>query len=60
MFFVTRPIGLVAAVIVVTFLKDSKFGGAQAAGQVDWAGMALLAAGPASLQSVREEGEQDN
>ncbi len=59
-FFVNLPIGLVAAVIVVTFLKDSKFGGAGAAGRVDWAGMALLAAGLASLQYVLEEGEQDN
>jgi len=59
-FFINLSIGLVAAVIVVSCLKDSKFGGAQAAGRVDWAGMALLAVGPASQQYVREEGEQDN
>ena len=57
-FFVNLPIGMVAAVIVVSFLKDSKFGGA--AGRVDWAGMAFLAVGLASLQYVLEEGEQDN
>jgi len=41
-FFINLSIGLVAAVIVVSCLKDSKFGGVQAAGRVDWAGMALL------------------
>ena len=60
MFFVNLSIGLGAAVIVVSCLKDSKFGGTQAAGRVDWAGMALLAVGPASQQDVRGEGESGN
>ncbi len=59
-FFVNLPIGLVASVIVITFLKDSKFGGKEAAGAVDFAGIGLLVVGLGSLQYVLEEGEQND
>ena len=59
-FFVNLPIGLIASFIVITFLKDSKFGGKEAAGAVDFAGIGLLIVGLASLQYVLEEGEQDD
>ncbi len=59
-FFVNLPIGLIASVIVITFLKDSKFGGKEAAGAVDFVGIGLLVVGLGSLQYVLEEGEQDD
>ncbi len=58
-FFVNLPIGAIAAAVVITFLKDSRFR-QKSAGRVDAAGILLLAAGLGSLQYVLEEGQQDD
>lgn len=55
-FYVNIPIGLVSAAIVAAFLTDSKHRVATV--KVDFAGIALLAAGLGSLQYVLEEGNQ--
>ena len=59
-FFINLPIGVIAAAIVTIYLKDSKFGGAEGAGRVDWQGILLLVAGLGSLQYVLEEGQKND
>ena len=54
-FFINVPIGIAAAFLVSTFLRDppdQRIG----RGQVDWPGIALLTVGIGSLQWVLEEG----
>ena len=55
-FFVNLPIGLVSAFLVTTYLQDSRYENASA-GDVDWAGIGLLAVGLGSLQYVLQEGQ---
>ena len=55
-FFVNLPIGLVSAFLVTTYLQDSAYENASA-GNVDWAGIGLLAVGLGSLQYVLQEGQ---
>lgn len=54
-FFINVPIGLVAAFLVSTFLKDPPDQKAHR-GAIDWAGIILLTTGVGALQYVLEEG----
>jgi DHA2 family multidrug resistance protein len=54
-FFINVPIGIAAAFLVSTFLKDPP-GQQRSQGKVDWLGIGLLTAGIGSLQYVLEEG----
>jgi DHA2 family multidrug resistance protein len=56
-FFINVPIGIVAAFLVSTFLKDPPEQRARK-GSVDWLGIGLLMVGVGSLQYVLEEGNQ--
>jgi DHA2 family multidrug resistance protein len=57
-FFVNLPIGTVAAIIVGTFLSDSKYQVASL--KIDFPGILLLAVGLGSLQYVLEEGNRND
>ncbi|HEU4643427.1 MAG TPA: DHA2 family efflux MFS transporter permease subunit [Gemmatimonadaceae bacterium] len=54
-FFINIPIGIVAAILVTTFLKDNPEA-RRHSGAVDWLGIGLLTTGLGSLQYVLEEG----
>ena len=54
-FFINIPIGIVAAFLVTTFLRDPPDQQARR-GSVDWAGIGLLMTGVGALQYVLEEG----
>ena len=58
-FFINIPIGVASTFLVSTFLKDPP-GSTRQARPVDWAGIALLAAGLAALQYVLEEGNSED
>jgi DHA2 family multidrug resistance protein len=58
-FFINIPIGIVSAFLVMTFLHDPPEM-QRRTGQVDFAGIILLAVGLACLQYVLEEGQQDD
>jgi len=57
-FFVNLPIGLMAAVLCVFFLKPTK--PSRDGNPIDWLGIILLAAGVGSLQVVLERGQTDD
>src|SRR5262249_39959215 len=54
-FFINVPIGIAAAMLVSTFLRDPPYQ-QRRAGSIDWFGITLLIAGLGSLQYVLEEG----
>lgn len=58
-FYINIPIGIAAAFLVSTFLKDPPDQQRQK-GEVDWLGISLLTVGIGSLQYVLEEGNQDD
>ncbi len=57
-FYVNLPIGLVATLLTLSFIRDPKE--KRAVGGVDWAGIAFLVLGIGSLQIVLERGERDD
>jgi MFS transporter, DHA2 family, multidrug resistance protein len=57
-FYVNIPIGIVAGLLTVAFIRDPKE--KRHVGSVDWWGIAFLVAGIGSLQVVLERGERDD
>ncbi|MEP6768139.1 MAG: DHA2 family efflux MFS transporter permease subunit [Acidobacteriota bacterium] len=58
-FYVNIPIGIVATLLTLSFIKDSK-DARKLEGGIDWAGIGLLVLGIGSLQVVLERGERDD
>ena len=59
-FYINIPIGIIATILTIMFVRSPKFGAKLKAYQVDWAGIGLLAAFVGSLQFVLEHGQQDD
>ncbi|MDP4200877.1 MAG: DHA2 family efflux MFS transporter permease subunit [Bacteroidota bacterium] len=57
-FFVNIPIGITAAILAYTFVKEPKH--ERTVSKIDWPGIGLLVAGIASLQYVLERGETED
>jgi DHA2 family multidrug resistance protein len=57
-FYVNIPIGIVAALLTFSYIRDSQH--ARERGSVDWLGIGLLVLGIGSLQVVLERGERDD
>ncbi len=57
-FFVNLPIGVIASLIITTYLQNSEYQ-QSSADTIDWTGIILLAVGLVSLQYVLEEGQKD-
>ena len=57
-FYVNLPIGLVATLLTLSFIRDPKE--KRVIGSVDWLGIVLLIVGIGSLQVVLERGERDD
>jgi len=55
-FYVNIPIGIVAALLTFSYIRDSQH--ARERGSVDWLGIGLLVVGIGSLQIVLERGER--
>ena len=58
-FFINLPIGIVAVIMAIAFLRPDAKKQSQRQQQVDWAGIALLCIAVGSLQAFLEEGEKD-
>ena len=59
-FFINIPFGVVAVLACLTFFPADEPDKLNRDGQVDWTGIALLAVGLASFQTMLEEGQQDD
>ena len=59
-FYINIPLGIIATILTLTFVKSPKYGEKLKANQVDWWGILFLAAFVGSLQFVLEHGQQDD
>lgn len=58
-FFINLPIGIVATILVLMFVHDSKYQ-KKGVGKVDFIGIALLAMGLGAFQTILEKGNSEN
>ena len=59
-FYINIPIGVIATLLTVHYIRSPKYGEKSAAKDVDWLGIALLATFVGSLQYVLEKGQDDD
>jgi len=59
-FYINLPIGAIATLLTLSFVKSPKYGEKLKANQVDWWGIGLLATFIGSLQFVLEHGQQED
>ena len=59
-FYINIPIGVVATLLTLQFVRSPKYAAKKAANEVDWLGIALLAISVGSLQYVLERGQEDD
>src|ERR1700741_5044894 len=59
-FYINIPIGVIATLLTLQFVRSPKYGEKTAARDIDWLGIALLAATVGSLQYVLEKGQDDD
>jgi DHA2 family multidrug resistance protein len=59
-FYINIPLGIIATILAITFVKSPQYGEKLKANQVDWLGIFLLTAFIGSLQFVLEHGQQDD
>ena len=59
-FYINIPIGIIATLLTLQFVRSPKYGEKSAAKDVDWLGIALLAAFVGALQYVLERGQDDD
>ena len=59
-FYINIPIGVVATLLTLQFVRSPKYAEKKAAHEIDWLGIALLAVTVGSLQYVLERGQEDD
>ncbi|QOG04226.1 MDR family MFS transporter [Flavobacterium sp. MDT1-60] len=59
-FYINIPLGIIATILAISFVRSPKYGEKLKANQVDWWGIILLTAFIGSLQFVLEHGQQDD
>ncbi len=59
-FYINIPIGIIATLLTLSFVRSPKYGEKLKANQVDWLGIVLLSAFIGSLQYILEHGQQDD
>lgn len=59
-FYINIPIGIIATLLTIRYVRSPKYGEKSAAKDVDWLGIALLAVAVGSLQYVLERGQDDD
>jgi DHA2 family multidrug resistance protein len=59
-FYINIPIGIIATILTLMFVKSPKYGDKLKANQVDWWGIFFLTSFIGSLQFVLEHGQQDD
>jgi DHA2 family multidrug resistance protein len=59
-FYINIPIGVVATILTLQFVRSPKFGAKTSAADIDWLGIGLLAGGVGSLQYILEKGQEED
>jgi DHA2 family multidrug resistance protein len=59
-FYINIPIGVIATILTLQFVRSPVYAAKKSAKEVDWAGIALLAISVGSLQYVLERGQEDD
>jgi MFS transporter, DHA2 family, multidrug resistance protein len=59
-FYINIPIGVIATLLTLQFVRNPNYGTKSASSDIDWLGIALLAASVGSLQYVLEKGQDDD
>ncbi len=59
-FYINIPIGIIATLLTLQFVRSPKYGEKSSAADIDWLGIALLALCVGSLQYVLEKGQDDD
>lgn len=59
-FYINIPLGVVAALLTLQYVRSPKYGTKSKAADVDWLGIGLLAVTVGSLQYVLEKGQDDD
>jgi DHA2 family multidrug resistance protein len=59
-FYINIPIGVIAALLTLQYVRSPQYEQKRAASQVDWLGIVLLAVGISSLQFVLEKGQEED
>ncbi len=59
-FYINIPIGIIAALLTLQFVKSPKYAERKKLNEVDWLGIGLLAVTVGSLQYILERGQEDD
>jgi DHA2 family multidrug resistance protein len=59
-FYINVPVGIIATILTIRYVRSPKYGSKRAANEVDWLGIILLTVGISSLQYVLEKGQEDD
>ncbi len=59
-FYINIPIGIIAALLTLQYVRSPKYGEKKTGKEIDWLGIALLAITVGSLQYVLEKGQDDD
>lgn len=59
-FYINIPLGVIATLLTLQFVRSPKYGEKRAINEIDWLGIALLAITVGSLQYVLERGHEDD
>jgi MFS transporter, DHA2 family, multidrug resistance protein len=59
-FYINIPIGIIACLLTLQFVRSPKYGQKSAVRDIDWLGIGLLAIAVGSLQYVLEKGQEDD
>ena len=59
-FYINIPIGVIACLLTLQFVRSPKYGEKSSVADIDWIGIALLAISVGSLQYVLERGHDDD
>ena len=59
-FYINIPLGVIAALLTLQFVRSPKYGAKKSASEIDYLGIALLAISVGSLQYVLEKGQEED
>ncbi|HWJ27980.1 MAG TPA: DHA2 family efflux MFS transporter permease subunit, partial [Flavisolibacter sp.] len=59
-FYINVPVGIIAALLTLSYVRSPKYKSKTPVSQVDWLGIFFLTVGIASLQYILEKGQEDD